>query len=284
MRFWREREKGVALPPRERKEDSRKEKGNTTACRRSSGARRRSPSTRPCAADLTSSRKWTRPTCSTPSASGGRGPCATASLAAWRAGRRAPACSASTGCALRSEGGERDQVSLEEVEPGAIRRRERTHVGLDQVAGSEGAHQRELARHDARGDDAREAPGIVAGRLLVGAGNAEHLQARVLRGEERAAADGAALDRGHRHGDEQVLAIVGPGGEAGERRQSARRDGKGDRVRDARLHQGHAHGRLDVLGGILPGGEEDGLRVRWKAGQGQQKLRRQRREGPPTHG
>ncbi len=83
-------------------------------------------------------------------------------------------------------------------------------VRADEMASRERRHERELARHDRRRDDARELLCVLARVRRVRARDAEHLQDGLLRREDRAAADGADLDTGHRNSHEEVLAVVCP--------------------------------------------------------------------------
>jgi hypothetical protein len=83
-------------------------------------------------------------------------------------------------------------------------------VRLDQVTGSQSAHQAEFASHDRSDDDTCESPGVLSRVGRVSASDAEHLQHGVLWREDGSTADGPNLDRRHRAGDSKVLTIVDP--------------------------------------------------------------------------
>lgn len=109
------------------------------------------------------------------------------------------------------------------------------HVALDQMAGCERGHERQLAGQHGPAHDPRQLVGVLAGPLRVGAPDAQHLQAGRLGRQHGAAADRADLDGRHRAGDVQVVARLAPG-----------------------LHQRHAVAAADVLGRVLAGGDVDG--------------------------
>lgn len=79
---------------------------------------------------------------------------------------------------------------------------------LDKMSGGKGRHERQLSGHDRGGDDPGETSSVVAWRVRVGSGDAEHLKAGVLRGEEGSSAHGSNLDGRHGAGDEEVGAVV----------------------------------------------------------------------------
>lgn len=78
-----------------------------------------------------------------------------------------------------------------------------THVRLHQVSGREGRAERQFARQDAGGDDARELARVVARLAGVGAAHAEQVEHGGLGLEDGAAAYGADFDARHRDGDVQ---------------------------------------------------------------------------------
>lgn len=129
------------------------------------------------------------------------------------------------------------------------------HVRLDQVAGSEGRHERELARHDGCANDTGETLSVGARGGSVGAGDTEHFEHGALGGEDGASADGADFDGRHCAGHQQVLAVV----DAVRQSCSVVLSSCTIKRHDSRFHQSHTVARLDILRGILTSGEVDRL-------------------------
>lgn len=75
------------------------------------------------------------------------------------------------------------------------------HVSLDQVAGGEGAAERQLTRKHGCRNDASKAAGVIAWVGGVGSSDAEQLQHGPLGVEDGATAKSTDFQRGHRHGD-----------------------------------------------------------------------------------
>jgi hypothetical protein len=76
-----------------------------------------------------------------------------------------------------------------------------THMRLDEMTSGESRHERQLSSHDRSSDDPGESPSVVAWRVRVGSGDAEHLEAGVLRGYE-----------GHAHRGLDILGGILSGG------------------------------------------------------------------------
>ena len=83
------------------------------------------------------------------------------------------------------------------------------HVGLDEMAGGQGAAEAEFAGQGGGGDDAGELAGVGAGAGRVRALDAEEVEHGHLRFEDGAAAEGAGFDGGH--GDADLEAAVQAG-------------------------------------------------------------------------
>lgn len=72
------------------------------------------------------------------------------------------------------------------------------HVGPDEMTSREGAHERELASHDGRHDDASETTSIVSRRGWVGSADAEDVEDCALWSKDSSSTYSPNFDRGHR--------------------------------------------------------------------------------------
>ena len=82
------------------------------------------------------------------------------------------------------------------------------HMGLDQMARSQGAAKTQLTRQHAGGNDASELTSVVARVSGVSAFDTEEIEHGLLGFEDGAAADGADFDAGHGDADLEVPVVA----------------------------------------------------------------------------
>jgi hypothetical protein len=81
-------------------------------------------------------------------------------------------------------------------------------VGLDKMAGSEGAQERELPGHDSRGNDPSERLSVLAGLARVGSLDSEHLEDSLLWGEDGASTHCSDLDARHVDSHQEIFTAI----------------------------------------------------------------------------